>query len=69
MPYKEAIRQKVELNSAAPSKKSNYKVTNWSAYNKSLQKRVKLSLYFPKGDLMSQFINDDSYTEQPSALS
>ena len=63
MPYKEAIRQKVESNSAAPIKKSKYKVTNWSAYNKSLHKRGKLSLYFPKGDLRSQFINDDSYSK------
>lgn len=63
MPYKEAIRQKVESNSAAPIKKSKYKVANWNAYNKSLQKRGKLSLYFPKGDLRSQFINDDSYSK------
>ena len=55
MPYKEAIRQKVESNSTVPIKKSKYKVMNWSAYNKSLQKHGKLSLYFPKGDLRSQW--------------
>lgn len=63
MPYKEAIKQKIESNSATPIKKSKYKVTNWSTYNQSLKKRGKLSLYFPKGDLRLQFINDDSYSK------
>ena len=63
MPYKEAIKQKAELNSATPIKKSKYKTRNCSAYNKSLKNRGKLSLYFPKGDLRSQFINDDSYSK------
>lgn len=63
MPYKEAIKQKAESSSATPIKKSKYKVINCSAYNKSLKKRGKLSLYFPKGDLRSQFINDDSYSK------
>ena len=63
MPYKEAIKQKAELNSTTPIKKSKYKVINCSAYNKSLKKRGKLSLYFPKGDLRSQFINDESYSK------
>lgn len=63
MPYKEAIKQKAESKSEAPIKKAKYKVVNNSAYNKSLKNRGKLSLYFPKGDLRSQFINDDSYSE------
>ena len=61
MPYKEAIKLKAALNSTTPIKKSKYKVKNWNVYNKSLKNRGKLSLYFPKGDLRSQFINDDSY--------
>jgi hypothetical protein len=48
-------------------KKSKYKIENWSAYNKSLQKRGKLSLYFLKVDLRSQFINDDIYNKGMSA--
>ena len=61
MPYKEAIKSKIELNSTAPIQKAKYKVTNWTAYNQSLKNRGKLSLYFPKGDLKSNFINDNSY--------
>jgi hypothetical protein len=53
MPYKEALKLKAELNSVTPIKKSKYKVINWSNYNKSLKKRGKLSLLFPKGDLRS----------------
>lgn len=53
MPYKEAIKQKVESNSITAIKKLKYKVTNWGSYNKSLQNRGKLSLYFSKGDLRS----------------
>ena len=63
MPHKEAIKQKAKSNSATPIKKSQYKVINCSAYNKSLKKLGKLSLYFPKGDLRSQFINDESYSK------
>ena len=63
MPYKETIKQKAELNSATSVQKSTYKVKNWTLYNKSLKNRGKLSLYFPKGDLKSQFINDDSYSK------
>lgn len=63
MPYKESIKQKAEYNSASSIQKSKYKVVNWPVYNKSLRNRGKLSLYFPKGDLRSQFINDDSYSK------
>ena len=52
MPYKEAIKLKAESSSTTPIQKSEYKVVNWSVYNKSLKKRGKLSLYFPKGDLI-----------------
>ena len=51
MPYKEAIKHKVESNSTTLIKKSKYKVRNCTDYNKSLKNRGKLSLYFPKGDL------------------
>jgi hypothetical protein len=61
MPYKEAIKLKAESGYLTPIQKSKYKVANWLAYNKSLRKRGKLSLYFPKGDLRSWFINDNSY--------
>ena len=57
MPYKQAFK----TPSANPRKKPIYKVTNWSAYNKSLKKRGELSLYFPTGDLKSQFINEEPY--------
>jgi hypothetical protein len=63
MPHKEAIKLKAESNSITPIKKSKYKVKNWTVYNKSLRNRGKLSLYFPKGDLRSQFINDESYSK------
>jgi hypothetical protein len=63
MPYKEAIKLQAESNTAKPIQKSKYKVVNWNSYNKSLRKRGKLSLYFPKGDLRSQFINEESYSK------
>jgi hypothetical protein len=63
MPNKEAIKLKAESNSITPIKKSKYKVKNWTVYNKSLRNRGKLSLYFSKGDLRSQFINDESYNK------
>ena len=50
-------------------KKSRYKILNWSSYNKSLQSRGKLSLYFPEGDLKSQFINENSYNRGISSRS
>jgi hypothetical protein len=57
MPYKQALK----ALSAAPKKKPIYKVSNWTEYNKSLKKRGELSLYFPFGDLKSQFINEEPY--------
>lgn len=57
MPYKEKLKNP----SPHPRKKPCYKVTNWSNYNKSLKKRGKLSLYFPSGDIKSQFINEEIY--------
>jgi hypothetical protein len=63
MPYKEAIKLKAESGSTTPIQKCKYQVKNWSAYNKSLKNRGKLSLYFPKGDLRSTFINDNSYSK------
>lgn len=57
MPYKEALKNP----SLSPRKKPSYKVTNWTEYNKSLKKRGELSLYFPEGNLESQFINENCY--------
>lgn len=57
MPYKEKLKNP-SLN---PRKKPQYKVVNWTEYNKSLKKRGELSLYFPRGDLKSQFINEAPY--------
>ena len=37
MPYKEAIKHKVESNSTTLIKKSKYKVRNCTDYNKSLK--------------------------------
>lgn len=63
MPYKEAIKLKSKSNSTTPIQKPQYQVVNWPVYNRSLRNRGKLSLYFPKGDLRSQFINDNSYSK------
>lgn len=57
MPYK----QKLKNPSLNPKKKPVYKVTNWTEYNKSLRKRGALSLYFPYGNLESQFFNSECY--------
>lgn len=59
MPFKE----KQKNPSSRPRKKAQYKVINWSQYNRSLQKRGESSLYFPPGDLRSQFINECPYVE------
>jgi len=59
MPYKEKQKNPV----ANPRKLPSYKVINWTEYNNSLRKRGALSLYFPRGDLKSQFINDLPYVE------
>ena len=57
MPYKE------RLKSGNPRKraKAKYRITNWSQYNQSLKNRGKISLYFPKGDIAVQFINEEPY--------
>jgi hypothetical protein len=59
MPFKEKLKN----FSANPRKKAQYKVINWTEYNKSLRKRRELSLYFPRDDLKSQFINGSAYIE------
>lgn len=62
MPYKE--RDKTGL--ARKKDKPKYKVTNWSQYNESLRKRGMISLYFPKGNLESLFINAQPYVKGDS---
>jgi hypothetical protein len=57
MPFK----AKQKNPSCNPRKKPTYKVINWTEYNRSLKKRGELSLYFPRGDLRSQFINEEIY--------
>ncbi len=57
MPYKEKLKNP----SLKPRKKPQYKVTNWTEYNKSLKRRGELSLYFPHGELKPQFINESPY--------
>ena len=52
MPYK----VRVKSGNPRKRKKAEYKVTNWSKYNQSLKNRGKISLYFPKGDIKSQFV-------------
>lgn len=47
MPYKEKLKKP----SLKPRKKPQYKVVNWTDYNKSLKRRAELSLYFPSGVL------------------
>ena len=63
MPCKEAIKLRAESDSITPIEKSKYKVVNWDVYNKSLKNRRKLSLYFPKSNFGTQFINDASYSK------
>jgi hypothetical protein len=45
MPYKEKLKNP----SPNPRKKPQYKVVNWTEYNKSLKKRGELSLYAYSG--------------------
>jgi hypothetical protein len=59
MPYKERLKK----SEHRIRKKAGYKVLNWSDYNKSLKKRGQLSFYFPKGELKSLFINEETYQE------
>ena len=59
MPYKARLKTGLPRK----RKKTQYKVANWTKYNKSLKKRGALSLYFPKGDLKSIFYNETPYVE------
>ncbi len=59
MPYKERIK----TGERRKRPKAQYKVTNWSEYNRSLRDRGKISLYFPKGDIESIFINESPYEQ------
>ena len=65
MPFKE----KQKNPSLNPRKKTQYKIINWSEYNRSLKKRGQLSLYFPSDDLKSSFINDNPYVPGVSGKS
>ena len=58
MPYKARLQEGQERK----RKKPTYRVTNCHEYNQSLKQRGKISLYFPDGDLLSQFINASPYT-------
>ncbi|WP_440030402.1 transposase [Chromobacterium amazonense] len=59
MPYKE--RAKSGLPRKRP--KSPYKVTNWTAYNRSLINRGRVSFYFPGGNVRAAFVNEIEYVE------
>lgn len=43
--------------------KVKHVITNWSQYNQSLKNIGKISLYFPKGDIVKQFINEELYEQ------
>ena len=59
MPYKEKLKNP----SKKPRQKMKYGVTNWTEYNQSLKNRGKISLYFPKGDIALQFVNETPYVK------
>ena len=59
MPYK----ARLQTGNERKRKKPNYRVTNAHEYNQSLKKRGMISLYFPSGDLKTQFINPTPYVE------
>jgi hypothetical protein len=61
MPYKEGNKLRKKIPNRVSRPKPQYKVTNWSIYNKSLKKRGQLSLLFPSGDLQDILINENSY--------
>jgi hypothetical protein len=61
MPYKEGMKLRKKIPDRIPRDKPEYKVTNWSFYNKSLKKRGQFSLLFPSGDIKEHFINEESY--------
>jgi hypothetical protein len=52
----------LRLHQERKRKKPTYRVTNYHEYNQSLKKREQISLYFPDGDLLSQFIDASPYT-------
>lgn len=58
MPYKARLKDGEERKRPKPS----YRVTNNHEYNKSLKNRGKISLYFPNGDLKTQFVDESPYT-------
>src|SRR5437879_1349172 len=57
MPYKKRLKNGEECK----RKKPRYRVMNASAYIQSLRKGGMISLYFPKGNVRRQFINDAPY--------
>ena len=59
MPYKERLQS----NNSRKMAKVKYVITNWSQYNQSLKNIGKISLYFPKGDIVKQFINEELYEQ------
>lgn len=59
MPYKARVKAGKERK----RQKTVYRVTNNHEYNISLKKRGMISLYFPSGDLKTQFINQAPYIE------
>lgn len=59
MPYKERLKSGEKRKRPKPG----YKPKDWSAYNKSLQCRGRISLYFPKGDLRQLLVNEHPYVE------
>lgn len=65
MPFKARLKSGEERKRRKPS----YRVVNASEYNKSLKNRGRISLYFPSGDLRSQFINDLPYVTGVSGRS
>lgn len=65
MPYK------ARLKTGEPRKrpKPAYAVTNAHGYNESLQRRGRLRLYYPDGNLKALFINDTPYQKGVSGQS
>lgn len=59
MPYKERLKTGLKRKREEPK----YKVQNWTEYNQSLRKRGMISLYFPEGDIKSQFTNSTPYVK------
>jgi Transposase DDE domain len=57
MPYKERLK----TGGARKNKKTGYRQTNCHEYNQSLRKRGMISMYFPNGDIKSQFFCSETY--------